>query len=184
MYWRFNLIAKKAFIDKNNINSLLRLSCFDNIGYLHIDLDGNDYWILENLDLECYSPDILILEYNSIFGDEEKISIPYDQNFNRIDAHYTCKYWGASLQALNYMAEKKNYYFIGCNSAGNNAYFLKNIYKSKIPKVDVIAGFQDSQFREARDKRGKLSLLSNAEVRKQLKKLPVIDVITKQKKFL
>ena len=68
----------------------------------------------------------MILEYNAIFGNKEKISIPYNQNFNRLNAHYTLKYWGASLQALNYLAEKKGYYFIGCNSAGNNAYFLKN----------------------------------------------------------
>lgn len=184
MYWKYNLIAEKAFIDRNNINSILSLSGFNDLGYLHIDLDGNDYWILENLNLERYSPDILILEYNAIFGNKEKISIPYNPTFNRINAHYSGKYWGASLQALNYLAEKKGYYFIGCNSAGNNAYFLKDIYKSKISKIDPILGFQDAQFKEARDKKGKLSFLSHNEVKEQLRKLPVIDVETKEKKFL
>ena len=124
MYWRYNLIAKKAFIDKDNINSLLSLSKFEKLGYLHIDLDGNDYWILENLDLGLYSPDILILEYNAIYGNKEAISIPYEEKFNRMKVHYSGKYYGASLQALSYLADKKGYYFIGCNSAGNNAYFI------------------------------------------------------------
>ena len=184
MYWRYNLIAKKAFIDKDNINSLLSLSKFEKLGYLHIDLDGNDYWILENLDLGLYSPDILILEYNAIFGDEEKISIPYNPKFARMNSHFTGKYWGASLQGLNFLAEKKGYYFIGCNSAGNNAYFLNNTYLSKIPKTNVVSGFQKSQFRESRDIKGNLSFLNNNDVRKELNKLPVIDVETKEKKFL
>ena len=54
----------------------------------------------------------------------------------------------------------------------------------QIPKIDLISGFQDAKFKEARDKKGKLSLLNNAEVREKLKNLPVINVVTKEKKFL
>ena len=105
-------------------------------------MDGNDYWIIESLDLKTFNPDILILEYNAVFGPDKCISIPYENNFNRFDAHYSGKYFGASLSALNYIAEKKGYYFIGCNSAGNNAYFLLNKYISKIPKINISEGYQ------------------------------------------
>ena len=55
----------------------------------HIDLDGNDYWIIKVLDLKTFNPDILILEYNAVFGPDKCISIPYENNFNRFDAHYS-----------------------------------------------------------------------------------------------
>jgi hypothetical protein len=184
MHWKYNLFAKKAFIKKDNINSLLALSDFKDLGYLHIDLDGNDYWILDSLNLELYSPDILILEYNAIFGDKDKISIPYDSNFYRMNSHYSGKYWGASLQALNYLAEQKGYYFIGCNSAGNNAYFLNNKHMLNIPKTNIIVGFQEAKFKEARNEKGELSYLNNFEAKRQLEKLPVIDVVTNEKKIL
>ena len=50
----------------------------------------------------------MILEYNAVFGPDKCISIPYENNFNRFDAHYSGKYFGASLSALNYIAEKKD----------------------------------------------------------------------------
>ena len=75
-FWRYDLKLKTAFINKDNINNLLSESNFSNIGLLHIDLDGNDYWILNAIDMKKYSPDILILEYNSNFGAERQITIP------------------------------------------------------------------------------------------------------------
>ncbi len=176
--WRFNLEAKQAFIDKENINSLVALSGFHKIGYLHIDLDGNDYWILDTLDISLYEPDILILEYNAVFGAERYLSIPYDSKFDRTTAHYSQKYFGASLPALDYLAKNKGYYFIGCNSAGNNAYFIKKKYQSLIPPTDVKAGFQMMRFRDARNTKGQFQFINFNDEIKLIKGLPVINVKT------
>ena len=47
-YWRHHLLAVNAFITRDNINHLLAKSGFDkDLGILSIDLDGNDYFILE-----------------------------------------------------------------------------------------------------------------------------------------
>jgi hypothetical protein len=178
IYWRFSLKAKQAFIDKHNINQLVAASCFDKIGYLHIDLDGNDYWILDALDLTTLAPDILVLEYNAVFGDEDPLSIPYDPNFQRMDAHYSGKYFGASLPALNHLAEKKGYYFIGCNSAGNNAYFLSKKYQAVIPKSNLKSGFEVARFRESRNTEGRLVFLDLLGERELIRGLPVINVMT------
>jgi hypothetical protein len=40
------------------------------IGLLHIDIDGNDYWVLKNL--KNIKPVILILEYNSVLVTNEQ----------------------------------------------------------------------------------------------------------------
>ena len=39
-------------------------------------------------------------------------------------------YYGASLSALCKLAEAKGYAFVGCNSAGNDAFFVK---RDKLP---------------------------------------------------
>lgn len=184
MYWRYNLNALQRFVDKENVNSLLSESGFSKIDLLHIDLDGNDYWVLEALDLSELDPDILILEYNATFGKECSISVPYDPTFSRINAHYSAKYFGASLLALNHLAEVKGYYFIGCNSAGNNAYFLSDRHVSRIPKTNVLDGYQGVGYREARDEEGRLTYFLADQELALIKGLPVFDVISRQEKIL
>lgn len=178
MYWRYNLSANQHFIDSDNVQDLLAGSGFKKIELLHIDLDGNDYWILRALDFSDLDPDILILEYNSTFGNERAISVPYDPSFSRISAHHSGKYFGASLPALNSLAQSKGYYFIGCNSAGNNAYFLADRFLSKIPKTDIYDGFQRAGFRESRDKLGKLTFSDADQDLNQIRGMPVIDITT------
>ena len=177
-YWRYDLNLKAAFINKNNINDLLAYSNFSDVGLLHIDLDGNDYWILDSIDLDKYAPDILILEYNSNFGPDRKITIPYDPNFSCNDAHFSGQYFGASLRALEELVEEKGYYFIGCNSAGNNAYFLKNKYKSIIGPKTVNNGFVSGKYRDDRDVNGELLFSSREICINAIRGMPVFNVQT------
>ena len=178
LFWRYKLKLKTAFINKDNINTLLSESNFSKIGLLHIDLDGNDYWILKAIDMEKYSPDILILEYNSNFGAERQITIPYDPLFSCIDKHHSGQYFGASLAALNSIAIKKGYYFIGCNSAGNNAYFIKNKYQSDIKPVSPNEGYISAKSRDERDPEGNLLFSSRESSIEAIRGLPVFNVLT------
>lgn len=175
IYWKFDINAIREFVTAENVNELLNKSGFNKINYLHVDLDGNDYWVLKSLNLEKFSPDILILEYNSHFGYEREISIPYDSKFYRTDAHFSNQYFGASLLALKNLAEEKGYYFIGCNSAGNNAYFLANEHKNKVKPMEIRDGFVNAKFRDSRNENGDLTYLSRNEAFKLIKGLPVYD---------
>ena len=179
-FWRYDLKLKTSFINKDNINDLLSESNFTDIGLLHIDLDGNDYWILDSLDMDKYNPDILILEYNSNFGPDRKITVPYDPLFSCIDAHFSGQYFGASLSALEELAGKKGYYFIGCNSAGNNAYFLKNKYKSIIGPKTVKKGFVSGKYRDNRDVNGELLFSSRESCINAIRGMPVFNIQTKK----
>jgi hypothetical protein len=147
-YWRYNLTHKSVFIDKDNINTLLERTGFSNIGLLHIDLDGNDYHILNEIDLSRLNPSIIIMEYNSVFGIDRLITVPYDKNFDRTKAHFSNLYWGASLSALNFLAIKKGYALIGSNIAGNNAYFVRrDLLNEKIKELSVDKVYKISKFR-------------------------------------
>lgn len=125
IYWKHDLKVKSAFITAENINQLIEEEGIKGqIGLLHIDIDGNDYWVWKAL--EVVVPKIMIVEYNSKFGCEKAITIPYKEDFVWTKAHYSNLYFGASILAFCDLADEKGYSFIGSNSAGNNAYFVKN----------------------------------------------------------
>lgn len=177
-FWKHDLTAVAAFIDADNINQLISSAGFSGeIGILSIDIDGNDYWVWRNI--QVVDPIIVVAEYNGIFGGERAVSIPYDPAFRRSQAHYSNLYWGCSLAALNLLATKKGYAFVGCNSAGNNAYFIRqNRMPDILPRPSIEAGFVDPKFKESRDSSGALSYLSGARRLEAIKHLQLTDVIT------
>lgn len=180
-YWKYSLTHKAAWIDKENINSLLDSTGLTNIGILHIDIDGNDYYILKEIDLAKLNPSILIMEYNSLFGKERMITVPYDRTFTRRKAHYSNLFYGASLAALNDLATKKGYCLIGCNLAGNNAYFVrKDLLNERIVEQSVNNAFVDSKFREGRKKNYSLSYATDKDRFQYLKGLDVLNIETNQ----
>ncbi len=175
--WRHDLTAVRAFISKENINHILTDNGFTGeIGLLSIDIDGNDYWIWECITV--VRPSIVIVEYNSCFGANRAVSIPYDPAFYRMSAHYSGLYWGCSLKALVLLAEKKGYAFVGCNSGGNNAYFVRTDKLGSIKRTTVAKGYVESKFRESRDRSGKLTFLSGTERIAAMRDMPVVDVAT------
>ncbi len=177
IYWKYDLKAEAAFVTRENIDEIFSRHSFSGeIGLLSIDIDGNDYWIWEKI--EVVKPDIVVVEFNSVFGGERKITIPYDAAFARTGAHFSNLYYGCSLGALCHLAERKGYYLVGCNSAGNNAYFVR---KEKIGNLSIFTareGYVDSKFKESRDQRGKLTFHSGKERRKIIAGLPVFNVET------
>ena len=180
-YWKYSLKHKTVFITKENINALLSETQFRNIGLLHIDLDGNDAHILDELDLTELNPAILILEYNAVFGKERAISVPYDKDFYRTTKHYSNLYAGASLPALTHIANNKGYSLIGCNLAGNNSYFVRrDLLNEKIKEKTVDEAFVLSKFRESRNKDKSLSYLDGNDRYELIKGLDVINVKTNE----
>jgi len=183
IYWKYDLIQNAIFIDLDNINTLLKNTGFTNIGLLHIDLDGNDYHILKAIDLTELNPSIIIMEYNAVFGGERLITVPYDKNFIRTKKHYSNLFFGASLPAINNLALKRGYSLVGCNKAGNNAYFVrKDLLNKKVKELSLDKAFKDSNFRESRNEDYSLSYLSGKDRLNILikDKLKVLNIETNQ----
>ena len=175
IYWRYNLKAECAFIDKDNINDLIsRNGINGDIGILSVDIDGNDYWVWEAID--CISPRIVICEYNSHFGSKNKVSVPYDKSFVRNQKHYSNIYYGASIAAFEYLAIKKGYSLITSNSSGNNVFFVRNDLLKNLKVSSSEEAYQTAQFRESRNPEGILTFNSIEENLNVLKDMDIVDV--------
>ena len=175
-FWKHDLRAEAVFVTRENIRGLLRdyTHGWAGVDLLHIDLDGNDYWIWREIDL---SPTVVIVEYNSVFGADRAITVPYRAEFQRAAAHYSHLYWGCSLRAMHGLAQQKGYAFIGCNSAGNNAYFVRrDAMNGSVTEVALQLGFVASKYRESRDRNGRLSYLRGADRAEAIRGLPVHDL--------
>ena len=174
-YWRHDLAAQSVFITRDNINPLIEAQDFSSdVGLMHIDLDGNDYYIWKAINV--INPIIVIVEYNSLFGLDRPISVIYDAKFIRKNAHYSTLFFGASLLSLNNLANEKGYSLIGCNSAGNNAYFVRDDkLNDKVKSQSIENCFVAEKYRQSRDKAVKLTYLSRQEAMKMLAGIRVFN---------
>ena len=177
-FWKYDLQTFVAFIDINNINELLIKSGFErDLGILSIDIDGNDYHILNKID--CFDPRIIICEFNPLFGNDRKITVPYDPKFYRTRKHYSNLYWGASINALRSLLTKQDYTLVGTGMQGGNAYFIKNSLMTDRLRILAKNPFCfNFNWRESRDINGNLNFL-RAELRyKEIKGMNVLNVET------
>ena len=125
-----NTIFHKNIVSKNMWLSLNTLDIFykfkeekKEIGILSLDIDGNEYWLLEKL--ITLRPDMIICEFNIALG-LLTITTPYDPEFDRTKKHESWSYYGVSITALNYICIKNGYKKIDISSNGVNAFFLRD----------------------------------------------------------
>ena len=176
IYWRHHLKAAQAFVTRENINALIESHGLSGeIGLLSVDIDGVDYFVWEAITV--VQPALVIVEYNARFGPERAVTVPYDAAFQRSRAHHSNIYYGASLAALVGLGKKKGYAFVGSNSAGNNAFFVRrDLLPADLRERTARDGFVDGKFREARDENGRLTFLDAAQEKALLATLPLVEV--------
>ncbi len=115
---KVNIINKKVF--RENINELVFLGAEKQIDFFSLDIDGNDYWILKELNMENIN--VICCEYNHYIGNNVKKTIPYNPNHKW--QNNGC--FGASLLAISELMTSKGFSLIAVESSGTNAFFIKN----------------------------------------------------------
>jgi hypothetical protein len=89
------------------------------VDLLSIDLDGNDYYVLDAI--RSISPRVIVAEYNSKFPAD----IPWIIEYNEDHRWDSTDYFGASLKSLETLLAARGYALVGCNILGTNAFFLR-----------------------------------------------------------
>jgi hypothetical protein len=89
------------------------------VDLLSIDLDGNDYYILDAI--RVISPRVIVAEYNPKFPPD----IVWVMEYNETHRWDSTDYFGASLKALEVLLAARGYFLVGCNILGSNAFFVR-----------------------------------------------------------
>ena len=133
------------WITRDNINDLLAFhqQLRGEIDLLSLDIDGNDYWILEALDI--VQPRVIIAEYQQAWGPEIAVTQAYDPEFSfqaYQREHPGQAYSGASLAALVKLAKQKGYRLVGRERKCFNAIFVRDgLGEDLFPAIDPAACF-------------------------------------------
>lgn len=128
------------WITRDNIVPLLLKEiestwCMD---VLILDIDGNDFWVLQSvIESGHWKPRVILVEYQDILGPVVSKTIPYDENYYTWVNPWNsrgCKdgpnFSGASLMAFVRLLRPYNYLFVGCEPNGFNGFF---VHKDCIP---------------------------------------------------
>jgi hypothetical protein len=111
------------------VNDVIRDAGFEgDVDVLSIDIDGNDYWIWEALDV--ITPRIVVIETQVERGLEEWVA-PYDETFRWSDGAEG----GASLTAMDALARRLGYRLVGANRFGFNVFFVRSDVATALPEL-------------------------------------------------
>lgn len=109
----------KAFVDRDNVNTLIGPVYQGEIDLISIDIDGNDVHVLDAL--QILRPRVIVIEYNGKFPPPMNLA----QAYNPSHRWRGTDYGGASLEAIANVAARKGYALVGCNITGVNAFFVR-----------------------------------------------------------
>jgi hypothetical protein len=126
LYYEINLGVEctEAFVTKQNVDQLLREALHRDPDVFSLDIDGNDYYIADAIINAGFRPKIFAVEYNSVFGPDEAVTIQYREDFNFVSAHPTQLYYGVSVAAWKNFFARHGYSFVTVDSNGVNAFFV------------------------------------------------------------
>jgi hypothetical protein len=184
--WRGELNIINKSVNSNNIIEILKFNdAMNDLDLFSLDIDGIDYWILNELPNNFSK--IAIIEYNPVFGSDMEVSVPNIDNFDRTKYHYSNLCFGMSLKAAIKIMENKNFYFVGSNLFRNNAFFISNDFdKNKYFSNLIINEYKkyiDSNFSESRDKTNKLNYLNKKRQINTIMNCEVIDLSNQNKQL-
>jgi hypothetical protein len=112
------------FVTKSNVVELGGKVLNMNPDIFSLDIDGNDYHVAEAILLTGLRPKIFIVEYNSAFGPEMSVTMPYREDFQLTRAYGENLYYGCSISAWKKLFSKFRYSFVTVDSNGVNAIFI------------------------------------------------------------
>ncbi len=155
--------VREQFITLENLNSVA--SYHPELGVLSIDVDGNDYWLLEGL--LPTRPHVIAAEYNASFL-SSSLTVPYDPKFERHHKHPSGWYHGASLSALVRLCDKHGFKLVAVAEAGANAFFVRQ--ENPLPTIDPTIAYRENRLRN------QWSNTTAKEQWSQIRHLPFIEV--------
>ena len=112
---------KHEFITSENINEILsRYDTPNKFDFLSIDIDGEDIYVMNAIDLNKFLPRVVSIEFNTALLPQYAIAQEHNSKWTWDGWHY----YGCSVQAITRLMNHKLYSLVGI--AGCDAFFILN----------------------------------------------------------
>jgi hypothetical protein len=138
--------ALNARVDPDNVASLFHdFEIEKNFGVLCLDIDGNDYWVLDAI-LSNFRPGLVVTEINENIPPPLRFAVKFDPDF-QLRYHF----YGYSIAALEDLCDKHGYGILGLEY--NNAFLApREIGASRFRDAETAyrAGYLDRKDRKER----------------------------------
>ncbi|TYZ58563.1 hypothetical protein PybrP1_007281 [[Pythium] brassicae (nom. inval.)] len=124
--WHANVAInlRRAFVTAENVNALFaQHGVAPRFDLLSVDVDFNDYWILDAIDLARFAPRVIVCEYNSHVAPPDARAVQYNAS-RGWDAF--SDYFGVSASALARWGRRRGYSLVYCESHGVNCFLVHN----------------------------------------------------------
>jgi hypothetical protein len=98
---------------------------------LVIDIDSNDYYVWRTI--RAFRPKVVMVEFNGTFAPPQRMVIAFHPMmwWSEEDFHF-----GASIQSLHELGQRKGYELVATNSRGVNLFFVDRQYYARFGIAD------------------------------------------------
>jgi hypothetical protein len=119
--WNVHCVSR--FVEPACLPELLGMCPYRDPDVFSLDIDSTDYHIGSKVLELGFRPKIWVVEYNSAFGPDRPVTVPFSTGFNRW-ADPSGLYYGCSIAGWRRLFEGAGYQFITVDSSGINAFFI------------------------------------------------------------
>lgn len=141
---KLNVVS--SFVDRDNIIRIFqdahKFFNVQDLDFFSLDIDGNDYYIMESLFTKKIYPKVVCVEYNAKFAPPLSFNIKY----NPTHVWDYSDYMGCSLQCYTDLFTAHNYTLVSCNLPGINAFYVRNDFAHLFPKYSIDEIYQPYRY--------------------------------------
>ena len=116
--------CRNIFVTREKVQELKDMAFHHDPDVFSLDIDGNDYYIAQAILDGGFRPKIFVVEYNSVYGQDQSITVEYRDDFEFMSAHPTQLYYGVSIVGWRKFFESRGYRFVTVDRNGVNAFFV------------------------------------------------------------
>ena len=138
--------CRNMFVTLENVQDLMSLSLHKDPDIFSLDIDGNDYYIAKAVLNGGIRPKIFVVEYNSVYGPTQSVTVEYRDDFAFTAAHLTQLYYGVSIAGWRKLFEPRGYRFITVDRNGVNAFFVDQTFFNPI-FLEYVGGLEFAENR-------------------------------------
>ncbi len=164
----YGLEILPLFVNQENAGQVRASALHADPDVFSLDIDGNDYHLARALLATGFRPKVFVVEYNSAFGPDQCVTIPYRADFRFAKGHGNNLYYGCSVAGWKRLFAQHGYAFVTVDTNGVNAFFVNTAvfvdgFIGRIRPHVFVENF--SQAREYRmDWRGQFALIRDREL--------------------